>query len=121
MNEKAVEATSFILFVQMLEGGELVDELTNQLQEINAEMNNFRQDYGGKCKAKLTLDIDFILNKDGIFEIVAKSKSKTPDRPRGRTIAWSTPENHFTPQNPRQLNLPIRSVDDSPAEQRAVP
>ena len=41
----------------------------------------------------------------GVFEIAGDYAVKLPKAPRGKTIAWATPENRFTPQNPKQMQL----------------
>lgn len=107
------EARMFSHFIQMLESGEFNAHLTEQLQEINAEMNNHVLNHGGATKAKLTIEIDFTL-KDQIFEIVAASKTKMPKVRRKRTVAWSTPDNNFSPSNPRQMSMfnDVKSIEN---------
>lgn len=101
---KPVTVNDFAHFIAMLEDGVLKDELSEQLQQINAEMNNHAQAYGAKAKGRLTLTIDFELNK-GVFDIQADYSVKLPKAKRARSVAWSTPDNRFTPQNPRQMQL----------------
>jgi hypothetical protein len=96
------KAVSFADFVRMLEHGELHQELTGMLKELNAGMENHAAENGGKAKGKLKLSIAFVLDK-GIFEIEATPELVLPKTKRGRTIAWGTPENFFSPQDPKQL------------------
>jgi hypothetical protein len=97
-------ARSFDAMVRMLEDGTLNADLSDSLREIAATLSNFVIDYGGEPKAKLSLELSFAL-KDGVFEIVANTKLKLPDKPRGRTVAWCTGEHYFTPNNPKQGQL----------------
>jgi hypothetical protein len=99
-----VAARAFHQFIQMVEDGRLNGDLTDELRNLNAAMNDFAHAYGSKCKGSLTLKLDFTLDK-GIFEITSDYKVQTPKAKRDRTIAWSTANNEFTPQNPRQMNL----------------
>lgn len=95
---------SFAAFLNMLEDGKTHSDLSEHLRELNAAMNNAVLDRGGKAKGKLTLEVEFMLDK-GVFEIQPSIKVKLPETKRNRTIAWSTPGNNFTPHNPRQMNL----------------
>lgn len=109
-NEPAPEVTvpkcaTFADFVRMLNDGSLHRDLTEALLEINAALNNHAQDNAGAiAKGKLSLSIDFKL-KGGVFEINADFATKLPKEERERTIAWSTTDNFFTPQNPRQTEM----------------
>ena len=113
--------TAFTLgqFLQLLEDGDFQAEVSDALREINGKLSQHVIDYGGTPKARLTVTVDFILDK-GVFEIAADYAVKLPKAPRGKTVAWSTPENRFTPQNPRQMQMfGVREVAD-PAESAPV-
>jgi hypothetical protein len=97
-------AYTFGQFIQMMEDGELHGELSDALQKINAAMANHALDFGGKPKGKMTLTIDFTLDK-GVFEIRGDYAVKLPTPPRGKTVVWGTQDNRFTPQNPKQMHL----------------
>ena len=98
------DARSFAQFLQMLEDGQLNADLSEALRNLNAAMNNHVQTFGGKCKGYITVKIDFALEK-GVFDITADFQEKLPKAKRDRSIAWSTPGNNFTPENPRQMSL----------------
>jgi hypothetical protein len=114
------KATTFADFVRMLEHGDLHQELGTMLQELAAAMENHAAENGGKAKGKLTLSVDFRLEK-GIYEIEADPKVTLPKSKRGRTVAWGTPENYFSPQDPRQMTMFGRgAVRDAVAPVSAV-
>jgi hypothetical protein len=96
---------TFSSFVAMLEDGCLHNDLTEELQDLNAAMNNHVINFGGRAKGSLSLNFEFVLNAKGAFEIVSKFKVKKPETPRGKTFAWSTPDNRFTANNPKQQEL----------------
>lgn len=99
------KAVTFADFIRMLEHGELNQNLSIALTEIAAHLSNHAHEFGGgKAKGKLTVTIDFEL-KQGVYEIQADFKKKLPELKRPRTIAWGTPDNYFTPQDPRQLTM----------------
>lgn len=96
-------AHSFTSFIAMLEDGQLHHDLSEALRDLNAKMNDHAVN-SGKAKGKLSLNIDFTLNK-GVFDITSDFKVKEPQESRARSVAWSTQGNNFTPHNPRQMNL----------------
>ncbi|PLX36974.1 MAG: hypothetical protein C0605_07855 [Hyphomicrobiales bacterium] len=109
-------ATTFGQFLQMLEDGELHEDLSNKLLQINETLNQHFQDYGGKPKAQLDLSIKFSLER-GAFTIEPSFKTKLPEAPRGKTVAWSTKDHRFTPANPAQLNMfGVREVGGGTSE-----
>jgi hypothetical protein len=95
---------TFGQFVAALENGELHTDLTGDLREISSALLNYVLEHGGSPKASLTLTLNFKLDK-GVFEIDAKRSVKLPAGPRGRSVMYATPSNHFTPFNPKQLNM----------------
>jgi len=95
---------SFNSFFATLEDGELHNELTDDLRELNASMNNHALNYGAVAKGKITIDLHFKLEK-GVFIIVSKKKVTMPEAPRNMSIAYSTPGNNFTTQNPKQQDM----------------
>jgi len=98
-------ARTFVDFVRMLEHGELDQKLSDELRNIEAHLSNHAHEFGGgKAKGKLTLTVDFEL-KGGVYELQADFKVKLPELKRPRTIAWATPNNNFTPQDPKQLTM----------------
>lgn len=103
-NREEVTAKSFTHFLSMLEDGQLNSELSTELQELCKEMEDHSRNYGSKAKGKVSITIDFALEK-GIFEIFSKFKITKPETPRIRSIAWSDANGNFTPHNPRQQDM----------------
>lgn len=113
-------ALTFSQFLTMLEDGELHGDLTEELRVINTALNQHVMDHGGTPKATLTLKINITLS-GGVFEIKAAKATKLPEEPRGRTVAWGTPNNHFTAANPKQMQMfGVRDVTPAPTEAREV-
>lgn len=90
--------------LSVMESGQLMQDLTDLQKQIIETLQNELLDVGGKPKASLTLTIDYKLDQ-GVFDIVAKAKSKLPDTKRGRTLLWATPDNNFSRNNPRQPSM----------------
>lgn len=113
-------ARNFAQFIQMLEDGQFNADLSDQLRDIAAACSDAVLAHGGKSKATMTIKINFLLDR-GIFEIAADFKTTLPKEKRQRTVAWNTPDNLFTPDNPRQMSLfkGPRVVDDSAAQRIA--
>ncbi len=112
------EARSFSQFLLMLEDGGLNADLSEVLRDLNAHMNNHIMNYGGTPKGSITLKIDFALVK-GVFDIKAKYSVTKPEADRPRSIAWSTPGNNFSPDNPRQMTLFPKAVRDVTSQDAA--
>lgn len=108
---------SFSQFLQQLEEGTFHAEVSDKLQTIAAKLNEHVQTYGGTAKGKLTIAINFVLEK-GVFEITADATSKLPAPKRMRSIFWTTNGNNFTPSNPKQMQLfSVRDVTAPDAQE----
>lgn len=111
---------TFAQFFQTLEDGELHAQASDGLQRIAGDLSNHVRDYGGNSKGRMTITLDFDL-KHGVFEITGGLTIKLPTPPRGKTVVWATPDNRFTPYNPRQMNMfGVREVAAPVAAPRAV-
>lgn len=113
------QVRSFGTFIAEVEDGELHADLSRQLQNLIAELHEGRAVGQSRATGKLTVTFDFAL-ADGVVEVRADIASKTPKRPRGRSIFWVTPENNLTRRNPRQPDLPFRDVNASVGAPRTV-
>lgn len=102
--EHQIRARSFDQFVRMLEDGNLVTELTDELKRIADELRSYQMAFGGKPKAKLTVNFAFTLD-GGVTDIVADFKSTLPKVKREKSVAWLTSDGSFSPENPKQGNL----------------
>jgi hypothetical protein len=110
---------SFGTFIAEVEDGELHADLSRQLQVLIAELHEGRAVGQARVVGRLTVSFDFVL-ADGMVEVRADIVSKTPKRPRGRSIFWATPENNLTRRNPRQPDLPFRDVNSVPGPARTT-
>jgi hypothetical protein len=113
------QVRSFGTFVAEIEDGELHADLSRALQSLIAELHESRAVGQSRATGKLSVTFDFVL-ADGVVEVRADIASKTPKRPRGRSIFWVTPENNLTRRNPRQPDLPFRDVNAAAGAPRTV-
>ena len=96
---------TFDQFIKALNGGVVNEDLSDMLRKMSEELHNHNMTHGAKkSKGSITLKVDFTLD-GGIFEIVAKTTEKHPEVPRPRSVLWATPENYFTLNNPRQIDM----------------
>jgi hypothetical protein len=107
--ELNIGCRTFAEFLFMLEDGQLARELQVELETIATACNDLVGATGKKAKASLSLTIDFEKNA-GLFEIKSKYKTTLPKEPRMMSVAWTTRDGAFTPQNPRQMNLQFSAV-----------
>lgn len=105
---------TFQAFVASVEDGELHKDLSEQLSDIVAALEKHQRDVGGKPTAALALTFNFKL-EGGLLEIQCDFKTKLPKTSRAKSIFWTTPENNLSRRNPRQQELPLRSVEESTA------
>lgn len=100
----------FASFLRVVEDGRLADDLTGELQDLIAEMQDSA---GGQTmtKGKITISLDLKFDpKSGMFEVAGDYKLAKPKAPRGRSIFWSTAENLLTRFNPRQSDMFLRDA-----------
>lgn len=111
-------ARSFADFLRQIEGGRLLNEISDAMRDLIAAMEDRHADGANKVKAKVTLSLSLTLDR-GSYDVVPKFEVKLPEQPRPRSIFWATPENNLTPQNPKQMTMDLRRVDDR-REMRSV-
>lgn len=90
-----------------LEGGALVEELSDRLRHCVQEISDACLDRGGSHKATLVIKLDLSMNqRDKVVEIQATVDEKTPKAPRPRAgIYFCNDEGYLTRENPRQLTI----------------
>lgn len=92
-------------FVRMVEDGQFDADVTHDMREMAAEIENRMAMEGGKLKATLTLKFELTREPDGFYRIAASHTIKLPTLARKRSLAWLTQDNLFTPQMPNQGSL----------------
>ena len=98
------DALNFSTFIVAQEDGQLHSDLTDQLREIVAQLNNAVLDQGGSHVAGLTIDLGFKI-EGGAIEVKAAIKTKMPKENRPRSIFWATPNNSLKAKNPKQIDM----------------
>jgi hypothetical protein len=107
------------MFLAEVEDGELHADLTHAVQTLIADLHEGQAVGQARVSGKLTVVFDFVLT-EGVVEVRADIVSKTPKRPRSRSIFWVTPENNLSRRNPRQPDLPFRDVNTAAGPTRTV-
>lgn len=101
---------NFLQFLGRFEGGELVERLTRELEEVVAAMEQVDQDFGIRTsKGELDIKVKF-LRKNGSYELTIESKIKKPKGPPSGEIMWATEANSLVPENPRQQKFAFSEV-----------
>lgn len=98
------EKHSALWFIGNLEDGAFAAKLTDEIADLNAAMNDFIQDGAKKAKGKIVITIDLELS-NGVFDIEASAKLTAPKSAPPRTVMWSTPNNDFSLEHPRQMSM----------------
>jgi hypothetical protein len=99
----------FVKVISTMQDGTLERELTEQLSDIVAALTDQARERGGKPKAKLALTLIFTLDS-GMVEVTGDVKVTQPKPVLGKSIFWPTNDNQLSPENPRQLEMPLRDV-----------
>ena len=115
------EIMSFATFLQNLQDGGLHAELSTELANAVAEMNNARLDGQAKPKVKIVVTVDMTLDGQTV-DVNADYSVKMPRTTRERSVFWTTPRNTLTRSNPKQHDLPFgpRTIHDEHGEVRTV-
>lgn len=108
-------ARSAARIIESLADGETHHELTEAVRDAVARLHDVRAEAGGKPKAKLVLTLDLVLDGDSI-DVTGEVKATLPKVKRKRTVFYATPDNLLTRRNPRQAELPLRTVATGPAD-----
>ncbi|MDR3438985.1 hypothetical protein [Telmatospirillum sp.] len=122
MNESPTgphDIRAFSTLVSQLEDGQLHADLTTQIQDLVATLQDHAHEHGGKPAGKITLTID-MKYADGVFDVQADYKITAPKTARRRTVLWATPDNNLSRANPHQQELPLRSVDTATGAVKAI-
>lgn len=100
----------FNFVIGALRYGATLDELSEKLNEcVNASRET------GKV-SKLTLELTIKPNgSTGQYELTDKIKSRVPELDREVTLMFGTPEGNLVREDPRQMKLDLRRVEDPPA------
>jgi hypothetical protein len=102
---------TFVSFLETIEDGHFHGEVTERLRLLVRDMATLERNAGGKPKAVLTLKIALKLD-GGVFEVVGEASVTQPKPIRSRSIFYATKDNLLTPNNPRQLGLPLGETRD---------
>lgn len=120
VNPAEETSRSFPSLIATLEDGELSNDLSEQVRDIVARLNDVVAAQGGTPKGSLVLKIDFKLDS-GVIETKADVKVTMPKQVRRKTVMYATPGNHLSRKNPKQQELPFRDVNAGrDADVRAV-
>lgn len=109
----------FHLMLARLEGGVLHAELTEKLQGLNGELATLAAS-NGKAKGALFLKLSLVHQRNGMVEVTADIKIDAPKTPRESSIFFVTEGSNLSVENPKQPNLPLRSVGEPDAKPRDV-
>lgn len=100
----------FIDTLRDIEAGGLLDELSETQHSL---IDAIRLTGKG---GELTIKLAYKPDGNGQMTIKADVKAKEPALSRGRSLFFLTPEGNLTRRDPRQQDLPLRTVNDDKPE-----
>lgn len=105
----------FSRFIAELEDGCFNAECSNELQDVLETLDNLSDQSGVKTStAKITVEITLTFDSGNIITTAAV-KTKTPAKPRGKTIFWlSENGDGVCRENPKQSALPFAVLGTKP-------
>ena len=112
-----MDQPNFVGFLTELENGHFLRRLNDALPEVVSALH----DYTGKKTPTGSITIKINLAKDDdVIEVTPEITLKVPKTPVNRTIFWSTPQNNLTRIDPRQSELPLKTVSVPSAAPRGL-
>lgn len=93
-------------FINQLNDGKFQADLHRALAKVASELQEYCRATQGKGKGTIDIKIDIAAEHEEPFRISANFKTKTPELPRPKSVAWFDPDNgNFTrfPQNQMQM------------------
>lgn len=96
-----------------LEGGQVVADLTTELNDLTSQVMALRK------AGVLDLKIHVLPNGENSVEVRCVITSKAPEPARERTIMFADEHGGLRRENPRQMKLGLREV--APAQRRELP
>jgi len=107
METKINEIKDFSRVLYELENGQFNADCSQKLEEaIKALQERCDSDGMRQAKASINITLSLVLDS-GNVTVTANVTSKTPEKPRGRTIFWTTSNNGLCRENPKQPSLPF--------------
>lgn len=103
------ELCSFSQFIAQVDEGGLHHDLSVEVENIVAALNDAKQAGAKSPAAKLAITLAFRLDGQ-VIEVVGDFKSTMPKVKREKSVFWSTAKNRLTRNNPKQQRLPFRDI-----------
>ncbi len=109
---------SFAVLVTGVEDGQLNADITGELEDVLRSLNECIYQ-GTKGSATITVTVNLLANK-GVIEVTGDYKVKMPKKSRGRSIFHIAGGRFLSRKDPRQPDLPLRSVDKTETATRTA-
>lgn len=110
-NDQVYELRTADQILAMLDNGDFLANFLTDHAALIVAMHTHQMNHGGKVKAKVTLALNYTLDKQLSMQIEGDAKFDKPKAPKASATLWTTADGNLTPQNPRQPSLPgIRDV-----------
>lgn len=106
-----MDLTSFSGLFGDVSHGELNDTATAELKVLVAEMLRVQRIEGGTPKGKMTIALDFKLEK-GCFEIRSSTTVKLPAKARPRAFLFATKDGGLSEEDQRQHSFDLAVPKD---------
>jgi len=100
---------NFAMFLQKLEDGQLLLDLSAKHFELCQKLSHLAKSTG-IAKGELLLKVKLVASEDGKVQVDAEVLTKEPLSKRGRTWLWFSKGGNLVAENPKQQPLFPREV-----------
>ena len=104
------ELRGFDQILSLADNGNYLPGLLERNEGLISEIAAFTNTYGTKAKGKLTIEIDYEVDRFGQISLTVDDKIKSPKAPKAKAVAWTSEGGVLTVANPNQRQMEIRDV-----------
>ncbi len=104
--------------VGLADNGQYLPDLLQRNDQLVLAIQQFSQTYGAKAKGKLTITIDYEVDRFGQINLGVTDKVTRPTAPKAKAIAWTLDDGSLTVANPNQRAMQVRDLPDGRREFR---
>jgi len=110
MNE-AAKMHTLDQILAVLDNGNFLSQVLGEHRDLLAELRQHANDFGGLPKADFQIKISYKMDKNGAISVSGQSSFTPPKEPKSSATVWMTEDGSLTSQNPQQMRMDLRSVD----------
>lgn len=104
----------FAFIIGQLGDGDLADEIARKQRKLIETLTGHAYHYKSAAKGRITVEIAFTVDDDGVVEARGSVKVKEPPPKSCKATLWATKGGNLTAANAKQGKLNLREVPVAP-------